>query len=164
MRAGDPVGVLVAAFRDGGDVAACIGVDRAGVAALHHFHPVIGRVRRAEIDDQHADAARRRSRMAGGALRGPRTHRVVHRFRVSLRIPYYTHVKGPPEKKTRMLNRRSFLASFGSALALLASWRPAWTQATHTANVTFVLFNDFYLMAEQPFPEEQQFKDDDIPF
>jgi 2',3'-cyclic-nucleotide 2'-phosphodiesterase (5'-nucleotidase family) len=52
-----------------------------------------------------------------------------------------------------MLNRRSFLASFTSALALLAGWRPAWAQATHSANVTFVLVNDFYLMAEQPFPD-----------
>src|SRR6188474_2223379 len=52
-----------------------------------------------------------------------------------------------------MFTRRSFLASFGSTLALLAGWRPAWAQATHTANLTFVLFNDFYLMAEQPFPD-----------
>jgi 5'-nucleotidase/UDP-sugar diphosphatase len=52
-----------------------------------------------------------------------------------------------------MFTRRSFLASFGSTLALLTGWRPGWAQATHTANVTFVLFNDFYLMAEQPFPD-----------
>ena len=52
-----------------------------------------------------------------------------------------------------MLNRRSFLASFASTLALLASWRPAWAQATHSANVTFVLVNDIYLMGEQPFPD-----------
>ncbi|MEJ0078602.1 MAG: bifunctional UDP-sugar hydrolase/5'-nucleotidase [Alphaproteobacteria bacterium] len=53
-----------------------------------------------------------------------------------------------------MLNRRSFLASFASALAAIASWRPARAQTiTQTANVTFVLFNDFYLMAEQPFPD-----------
>src|SRR5215207_6619179 len=51
-----------------------------------------------------------------------------------------------------MLNRRSFLASLASTFALLASWRPVWAQ-THGANVTFVLFNDFYLMAEQPFPD-----------
>lgn len=52
-----------------------------------------------------------------------------------------------------MLTRRSFLASLASTLALLASWRPAWTQATHSTTVTFVLFNDFYLMGEQPFPD-----------
>jgi 5'-nucleotidase/UDP-sugar diphosphatase len=52
-----------------------------------------------------------------------------------------------------MLNRRTFLASLASTFALLASWRPAWSQATHRANVTFVLFNDFYLMGEQPFPD-----------
>ena len=52
-----------------------------------------------------------------------------------------------------MLNRRSFLSSIGSALALIAAWRPAWAQTTHVAQVTFVLFNDFYLMAEQPFPD-----------
>ena len=54
-----------------------------------------------------------------------------------------------------MLNRRSFLASFGSTLALIAAWRPSWAQTTHTANVTFMLFNDFYLMGEQPFPGRQ---------
>ena len=52
-----------------------------------------------------------------------------------------------------MFTRRSFLASFASAIALISSWRPARAQATHSANVTFVLFNDFYLMAEQPFPD-----------
>ena len=52
-----------------------------------------------------------------------------------------------------MFTRRSFLASFASTLALLTSWRPGWAQTTHSANVTFVLFNDFYLMAEQPFPD-----------
>ena len=49
VRAGDPVGVLVAAFRDGRDIAAGIGVHRAGMAALHHLHPVIGRVRDADL-------------------------------------------------------------------------------------------------------------------
>jgi 2',3'-cyclic-nucleotide 2'-phosphodiesterase (5'-nucleotidase family) len=52
-----------------------------------------------------------------------------------------------------MVTRRSFLASLGAALASLAAWRPAWAQTRHTADVTFVLFNDFYLMAEQPFPD-----------
>lgn len=56
-----------------------------------------------------------------------------------------------------MFTRRRFLASLSSALALVASWRPAGAQTaaptTQSANVTFVLFNDFYLMAEQPFPD-----------
>jgi 2',3'-cyclic-nucleotide 2'-phosphodiesterase (5'-nucleotidase family) len=52
-----------------------------------------------------------------------------------------------------MLNRRRFLASLASTVALLTSWRPAWAQATHRADITFVLFNDFYLMGEQPFPD-----------
>src|SRR6476659_153847 len=52
-----------------------------------------------------------------------------------------------------MLNRRSFLASLTSTLALIATWRPAWAQATHSTRVTFVLFNDFYIMGEQPFPD-----------
>ena len=52
-----------------------------------------------------------------------------------------------------MLNRRTFLASLASTLALIASWRPGRAQTTHSANVTFVLFNDFYLMGEQPFPD-----------
>src|SRR5213078_4322863 len=59
------------------------------------------------------------------------------------------------------------LASSSSALALVASWRPSAAQSaqvaqatqsaqaaqTTTANVTFILFNDFYLMGEQPFPD-----------
>src|SRR5436305_12804035 len=52
-----------------------------------------------------------------------------------------------------MLNRRSFLASLTSTLALIAAWRPARAQATHSTRVTFVLFNDFYVMGEQPFPD-----------
>src|SRR5437588_6536419 len=52
-----------------------------------------------------------------------------------------------------MLSRRSFLASLTSTLALIAAWRPARAQATHSATVTFVLFNDFCLMGEQPFPD-----------
>jgi len=52
-----------------------------------------------------------------------------------------------------MINRRRFLSTCVSALALFASWRPGWAQATSTANVTFILFNDFYLMGEQPFPD-----------
>jgi len=52
-----------------------------------------------------------------------------------------------------MLSRRRFLASLASTLALIAAWRPSWAQATHSTAVTFVLFNDFYLMGEQPFPD-----------
>src|SRR6185503_20626499 len=52
-----------------------------------------------------------------------------------------------------MLSRRSFLSSLASTLALIASWRPSWAQAAHATSITFVLFNDFYLMAEQPFPD-----------
>jgi 2',3'-cyclic-nucleotide 2'-phosphodiesterase (5'-nucleotidase family) len=52
-----------------------------------------------------------------------------------------------------MFSRRSFLASLASTAAYVAAWRPAWAQTKHVANVTFVLFNDFYLMAEQPFPD-----------
>src|SRR3954465_10948772 len=51
-----------------------------------------------------------------------------------------------------MLTRRSLLSSLASTIALLG-WRPAWAQSTHSATVTFVLFNDFYLMGEQPFPD-----------
>jgi len=51
------------------------------------------------------------------------------------------------------INRRSFLTSVSSTLALLAAWRPAWAQATTSTKVTFVLFNDFYVMGEQPFPD-----------
>ena len=51
-----------------------------------------------------------------------------------------------------MLTRRSVLSSLASTLALVG-WRPVWAQATHTAAVTFVLVNDFYLMGEQPFPD-----------
>jgi 5'-nucleotidase/UDP-sugar diphosphatase len=51
------------------------------------------------------------------------------------------------------VTRRSFLASLGAALATLAAWRPAWAQTRHMTEVTFVLFNDVYLMAEQSFPD-----------
>jgi 5'-nucleotidase / UDP-sugar diphosphatase len=51
------------------------------------------------------------------------------------------------------INRRSFLSSVASTLALVAAWRPAWAQATYSTRVTFVLFNDFYIMGEQPFPD-----------
>src|SRR6185503_925857 len=51
------------------------------------------------------------------------------------------------------INRRSFLSSLASTLSLVAAWRPAWAQATYSTKVTFVLFNDFYIMGEQPFPD-----------
>src|SRR2546423_15552514 len=51
-----------------------------------------------------------------------------------------------------MLTRRSFISSLASTFALIG-WRPAWAQPAQTANVTFVLFNDFYLTGEQPFPD-----------
>ena len=52
-----------------------------------------------------------------------------------------------------MVSRRSFLASLASTIAALAAWRPAWAQTKHVAEVTFVLFNDIYLMGDQPFPD-----------
>jgi 2',3'-cyclic-nucleotide 2'-phosphodiesterase (5'-nucleotidase family) len=55
--------------------------------------------------------------------------------------------------KMATVTRRSFLASLGAAFAALAAWRPAWAQTKHVAEVTFVLFNDVYLMAEQQFPD-----------
>ncbi len=52
-----------------------------------------------------------------------------------------------------MLNRRSFLSSLASTLALVAAWRPARSQAVLSTSVTFVLVNDFYIMSEQAFPD-----------
>jgi 2',3'-cyclic-nucleotide 2'-phosphodiesterase (5'-nucleotidase family) len=54
------------------------------------------------------------------------------------------------------ISRRSFLSSLASTLALVAAWRPAWAQAAQSTSVTFVLFNDFYLMGEQPFPDGEK--------
>jgi 2',3'-cyclic-nucleotide 2'-phosphodiesterase (5'-nucleotidase family) len=51
------------------------------------------------------------------------------------------------------ITRRSLVSSLASTLALLATWRPARAQPTHSTRVTFVLFNDFYIMGEQPFPD-----------
>src|SRR4051794_14989749 len=62
-------------------------------------------------------------------------------------------LRGCKRNLLNMFTRRNFLASFASAVALLTSWRPAFAQTRHVADVTFVLFNDFYLMAEQPFPD-----------
>lgn len=52
-----------------------------------------------------------------------------------------------------MLSRRSFHASLSAFLASLAGWRPAWGQPVATTKVTFVLFNDFYIMNEQVLPD-----------
>lgn len=52
-----------------------------------------------------------------------------------------------------MLSRRSFLASLSAFLASLAGWRPAWGQPVAAARMTFVLFNDFYIMNEQVLPD-----------
>ncbi|MGB9368584.1 MAG: bifunctional UDP-sugar hydrolase/5'-nucleotidase [Xanthobacteraceae bacterium] len=51
------------------------------------------------------------------------------------------------------ITRRLFLSSVASTLALIAALRPSWAQPTHSTRVTFVLFNDFYIMGEQPFPD-----------
>ena len=51
------------------------------------------------------------------------------------------------------INRRSFLSSLASSLALIAAWRPARAQPAASTRITFVLFNDFYIMGEQPFPD-----------
>ena len=51
------------------------------------------------------------------------------------------------------ITRRLFLSSVASTLALIAALRPSWAQATHSTRITFVLFNDFYIMGEQPFPD-----------
>jgi 5'-nucleotidase / UDP-sugar diphosphatase len=60
------------------------------------------------------------------------------------------------KRKARMFSRRRFLASVSSTLALIASLRPSGAQSaqtTQSANVTFVLFNDFYMMAETRLPD-----------
>src|ERR1051325_5234200 len=51
------------------------------------------------------------------------------------------------------ITRRSLLSSLASTLALLAAWRPVFGQPANSTKVTFVLFNDFYIMGEQPFPD-----------
>lgn len=55
--------------------------------------------------------------------------------------------------REKMLTRRSFLASLSALLASFAGWRPAWGQPAAAAKVTFVLFNDFYIMNEQVLPD-----------
>ncbi|MBY0532923.1 MAG: bifunctional metallophosphatase/5'-nucleotidase [Xanthobacteraceae bacterium] len=52
-----------------------------------------------------------------------------------------------------MLSRRTFLASLAAFVATLAGWRPAWAQPVAATKVTFVLFNDFYIMNEQLLPD-----------
>jgi len=48
-----------------------------------------------------------------------------------------------------MLSRRGFLATLSAFLAPFGNWRPAWAQPVAATKLTFVLFNDFYLMNEQ---------------
>ncbi len=48
-----------------------------------------------------------------------------------------------------MISRRGFHASFSAFLASLSTWRPAWAQPVASTRITFVLFNDFYIMNEQ---------------
>lgn len=52
-----------------------------------------------------------------------------------------------------MLSRRGFLASLTALFGSLAAWRPAWAQPVASTKVTFVLFNDFYIMNEQVLPD-----------
>lgn len=52
-----------------------------------------------------------------------------------------------------MLSRRGFLASLTALFASIATWRPAWAQPVASTKVTFVLFNDFYIMNEQVLPD-----------
>jgi 5'-nucleotidase/UDP-sugar diphosphatase len=52
-----------------------------------------------------------------------------------------------------MISRRSFLTSLSALLASLAGWRPAWAQPVAATKITFVLFNDFYIMNEQVLPD-----------
>ena len=62
------------------------------------------------------------------------------------------HAKGPQCQNMKM---HPPLISVLARLDARAARRvaPGWAQATHSANVTFVLFNDFYLMGEQPLPD-----------
>jgi 5'-nucleotidase/UDP-sugar diphosphatase len=52
-----------------------------------------------------------------------------------------------------MLSRRSFLAGLSAFIASIATWRPGWAQPAAATKVTFVLFNDFYIMNEQLLPD-----------
>jgi len=52
-----------------------------------------------------------------------------------------------------MLSRRDFLGSLSALLASITAWRPAWAQPVASTRLTFVLFNDFYLMSEQVLPD-----------
>ncbi len=52
-----------------------------------------------------------------------------------------------------MISRRIFLTSLSSAAAFVKSWRPAWAQPAAATKITFVLFNDFYIMGEQLLPD-----------
>ena len=52
-----------------------------------------------------------------------------------------------------MLSRRTFLASLSAFVASLTGWRSVWAQQVAATRVTFVLFNDFYIMNEQLLPD-----------
>lgn len=52
-----------------------------------------------------------------------------------------------------MISRRAFLASLSAFFAALTVWRPARAQTVASTKVTFVLFNDFYIMNEQVLPD-----------
>ncbi|MBX3521528.1 MAG: bifunctional metallophosphatase/5'-nucleotidase [Xanthobacteraceae bacterium] len=52
-----------------------------------------------------------------------------------------------------MLSRRAFLTSLSALFGSLASWRPGWAQPVASTRITFVLFNDFYIMNEQMLPD-----------
>ncbi len=52
-----------------------------------------------------------------------------------------------------MPSRRTFLTSLSALFGSLATWRPAWAQPVAATRVTFVLFNDFYIMNEQVLPD-----------
>ncbi len=52
-----------------------------------------------------------------------------------------------------MISRRGFLASLSALFASFAAWRPARAQPVAATKITFVLFNDFYIMNEQVLPD-----------
>lgn len=52
-----------------------------------------------------------------------------------------------------MLSRRTFSASLSAFFGSLATWRPGWAQPFASTRITFVLFNDFYIMNEQVLPD-----------
>lgn len=52
-----------------------------------------------------------------------------------------------------MISRRGFLAGLSALVTSLVGWRSAWAQPAAATRVTFVLFNDFYIMNEQLLPD-----------